>query len=167
MRARFALPVIGALLATACAGGFLGLGVPALSEDEVAAMLSFDEYVNDSYLRRQRMSSCENHRTSYNQVERSVRAALPDTSEYVVDLVAAQRNVLRTVVATRSWARAGRIQAAFRHIEGFSPDSIEVRLWRDQDDSRPARWMVPRSGVVGTRLTALGRRVLAVTCRAR
>ncbi len=159
-----ALPIL--LTLGACGGGsFLGFGGPALSEAEVASMLSFDQYVNNSYMARQRLSSCENHRTTYNQVERSVRAELPDTSTYVIEIVATQRTNLRTVSASRSWKQAGRVQASFRHTEGADPDSVEVRLWRDEADRRPARWTVPKAGPVGAQLTALGRRVLSVTCR--
>jgi hypothetical protein len=126
-------------------------------------MLSFEAYVNDSFLRRQRTASCENLRTFYDQVERSIRADLPDTSSYVVDIVAANRTSLRTVSASRSWKKAGRIQAAFRHTSE-KPDSVEVMLWRNQGDRRPATWYVARSSPIGAKLTTLGRRALAVSC---
>jgi len=149
-----------------CGGsGFLAMpSGPAIPEDRVVSMLSFEPYVNDSFLRRQRLSSCENLRTFYNQVERSIRADLPDTSSYVLDIIAANRTALQTVSATRSWKNAGRIQAAFRHT-GEKSDSVEVTLWRDQKDSRPAKWYLARKGLVGTKLDALGRRALAVTCQ--
>jgi hypothetical protein len=151
---------------SACGGSsFLGAPRgPALPEDRVVSMLSFEPYVNDSFLRRQQLSSCENLRTPYNQVERSIRADLPDTSSYVLDIVAANRTSLRTVSASRSWKRAGRIQAAFRHT-GENTDSVEVTLWRDQKDTRPAKWYLARTGPVGVKLDALGRRALAVTCQ--
>ena len=159
-----------ALATSALVGGCGGSGFlarpsgPAISEDRVVSMLSFEPYVNDSFLRRQRLSSCENLRTFYNQVERSIRADLPDTSSYVVDIIAANRTALQTVSATRSWKNAGRIQATFRHT-GEKTDSVEVTLWRDQKDSRPAKWYLARKGLVGTKLDALGRRALAVTCQ--
>ena len=158
---------LAVLLATACGGGsFLGFGGPAISEDEVASMLTFDQYVNDNYLRRQRLATCENLRTSYNQVERSVRAELPDTSSFVIDVVAAQRTNLHRVLVSRAWKNAGRVQATYSTMERADPDSIDVRLWRDSRDRRPAQWQVPRQGPVGTRVMALGRRALGLTCRA-
>jgi hypothetical protein len=148
-----------------CGGsGFLGMPAgPAIPEDRVVSMLSFEPYVNDSFLRRQRLSSCENLRTFYNQVERSIRADLPDTSSYVLDIIASNRTSLQTVSATRNWKNAGRIQATYRHT-GEKTDSVEVTLWRDQRDTRPAKWYLARKGLVGTKLDALGRRALAVTC---
>lgn len=164
-RTPLALAVAATALLAGCGGGsFLGLAGPAVPEDRVVSMLSFDSYVNDSFLRRQRLSSCENLRTFYNQVERSIRADLPDTSSYVVEIVAANRTRLQTVAASRSWKKAGRIQAAFRHT-GENTDSVEVTLWRDQGDQRPAKWYVARKGPVGTKLDALGRKALTVTCQ--
>jgi hypothetical protein len=128
-------------------------------------MLTFDQYVNDNFLRRQRLSSCEHHRTNYNQVERSLRADLPDTSSFIIDVVAAQRTNLHKVSVSRAWKHAGRVQATFSTMERADPDSIEVRLWRDDRDRHPAQWNVPRAGPVGTKVFALGRRVLGITCR--
>src|SRR5688500_15312378 len=92
-------------ISSGCGGhGFLRMpSETAIPEDRVVSMLSFEPYVNDSFPRRQRLSSCENIRTFYNQVERSIRADLPDTSSYVLDIVAANRTSLQTVSATRSW----------------------------------------------------------------
>ena len=129
------------------------------------SMLEFDPYVNNSYLRRQRLGtmSCENHRTFYDQVERSVRAGLPDTTSFVVDIVAQKRTNLQMVSASRSWPQAGRVQATYRVAKNHS-DSVEVKLWRSQADRNPAVWRVPRTGPLGQKLDALGKRTLAVTC---
>jgi hypothetical protein len=166
LRTIAAAAVLAAL--AACSGNrFLGMGSgPAASEEQVVGMLGFDSYVNDSYLRRQRLlASCENYRTFYNQVERSIRADLPDTSRFVVDIVAVRRNSLQSVSATRSWPRAGRVQATYKlATKGHSPDSVEVKLWRNQNDRSPAQWYVARKGPVGAKLDALGKRALAVTC---
>jgi hypothetical protein len=151
----------------ACSGNkFLGISTgPAATEAQVVSMLGFDSYVNDSYLRRQRAGtmSCENHRTFYNQVERSVRAQLPDTTRFVVDIVATQRTNLQMVSASRSWPREGKVQATYRVAKNHT-DSVEVKLWRSQGDDDPATWRVPRKGPVGLKLDALGKRALAVTC---
>lgn len=164
-----ALRVTRAILAAAalgaCSGGsFLNPGGPAASEEQVVAMLGFDSYVNTDYLRRQRLSgSCENYRTFYNQVERSIRSNLPDSSRFVVDIVAAQRTNLQMVKAGRSWPDKGRIEAVFR-VAKDRTDSVEVTLWRSQNDRSPAEWKLPRSSAVGTKLDALGKRALAVSC---
>ena len=150
-----------------CSGNkFLGMERgPAASEAQVVSMLGFDSYVNESYLRRQRAGtmSCENHRTFYNQIERSIRADLPDTTRFVVDIVATQRTNLQMVSASRSWPRAGKVQATFRVAKNH-PDSVEVKLWRSQTDKNPAQWYLPRKGTVGLKLDALGKRALAVSC---
>ena len=143
--------------------GVIDDGPPA-TEAQVVAMLNFDAYVNDSYVRRQKLlASCENLRTFYNQVERSIRADLPDTSRYVVDITAAQRTNLQSVTASRSWPKKGRIEASY-HIAKGRTDSVEVTLWESQKDTRPATWRLPRKGPVGLKLDALGKRALAVTC---
>ena len=151
----------------ACSGNkFLGMSTgPAATEAQVVSMLGFDSYVNESYLRRQRAGtmSCENHRTFYNQVERSIRADLPDTTRFVVDIVATQRTNLQMVSASRNWPNAGKVQATFRVAKNHT-DSVEVKLWRSQGDRDPATWRLPRKGAVGTKLDALGKRALAVTC---
>ena len=151
----------------ACSGNkFLGVERgPAATEAQVVSMLGFDSYVNDNYLRRQRTGtmSCENHRTFYNQVERSIRAALPDTTRFVVDIVATQRTNLQMVSASRSWPNAGKVQATYRVAKNHT-DSVEVKLWRSQSDEDPARWLLPRKGPVGLKLDALGKRALAVSC---
>ena len=137
---------------------------PAATEAQVVAMLNFDPYVTDSYIRRQKLlASCENLRTFYNQVERSIRADLPDTSRFVVDIVAAQRTSLQSVTASRSWPKKGRVEASFRIAKDHT-DSVEVSLWSSPTDRRPATWRVPRKGPVGLKLDALGKRALAVTC---
>ena len=165
IRLTLATAVVSAL--GACSGNkFLGISSgPAATEAQVVSMLGFDSYVNDSYLRRQRAGtmSCENHRTFYNQVERSIRAQLPDTTRFVVDIVATRRTNLQMVSATRDWAREGRVQATYRVAKNHT-DSVEVKLWRSQDDDDPATWRVPRKGPVGLKLDALGKRALAVTC---
>jgi hypothetical protein len=160
-RALLAVAALGA-----CSGGkFLGLALaPAATDEQVVSMLGFDAYVNTSYLRRQRLSaSCENYRTFYNQVERSIRSNLPDSSRFVVDIVAARRTNLQMVKAGRSWPDKGRIEAMYR-VAKDRTDSVEVRLWRSQDDRSPAEWRLPRDGPVGTKLDALGKRALAVSC---
>jgi len=161
---------VAALITTAlsaCSGNkFLGVDRgPAATEAQVVSMLGFDAYVNDSYLRRQRLGamSCENHRTFYDQVERSIRAELPDTTRFVVDIVAAKRTTLQMVSASRNWPKAGRVQATYRVAKNHT-DSVEVKLWRSQSDKRPAQWNVPRKGLVGVKLDALGKRALSVTC---
>ena len=165
----FRSALAGALVGVlgACSGNKL-LGMdrgPAATEAQVVSMLGFDSYVNESYLRRQRAGtmSCENHRTFYNQVERSIRADLPDTTRFVVDIVATQRTNLQMVSASRSWPRAGKVQATFRVAKNHT-DSVEVKLWRSQSDRNPAQWYLPRKGTVGLKLDALGKRALAVTC---
>ena len=164
---RVALATAIACVLGACSGNkFLAMDRgPAATEAQVVSMLGFDAYVNESYLRRQRAGtmSCENHRTFYNQVERSIRAELPDTTRFVVDIVATQRTNLQMVSASRSWPRAGKVQATYRVAKNHT-DSVEVKLWRSQTDKDPARWYLPRKGVVGTKLDALGKRALAVTC---
>ena len=166
--ARTTLTVTVIATLAACSGNrILGMGGgPPATEEQVVSMLAFDSYVNDSYLRRQKlMASCENFRTFYNQVERSVRADLPDTSRFVVDIVAARRSALQVVSASRSWPRKGRVQATYRTAtKGHSPDSVEIKLWRTQSDKSPAQWFVPRKGPLGIKLDALGKRALAVTC---
>ena len=165
--ARFALAAAIPAALGACSGNkFLGVDRgPAATEAQVVSMLGFDSYVNDSYLRRQRVGtmSCENHRTFYNQVERSIRADLPDTTRFVVDIVAAQRTNLQVVTASRNWPKAGRVQASYRVAKNHT-DSVEIKLWRSQNDKSPAQWYVPRKGPVGLKLDALGKRALAVTC---
>src|SRR5688500_10893148 len=117
---RFALAAISIAALGACSGAniFRGLGGgPAATEEQVVAMLNFDSYVTANYIRRQRLlASCENLRTFYNQVERSIRADLPDTSRYAVDIVAAQRTRLQSVTVSRSWAKKGKVEASFRKI---------------------------------------------------
>lgn len=151
----------------ACSGNkFLGVErAPAATDAQVVSMLGFDSYVNDSYLRRQRAGtmSCENHRTFYDQIERSIRADLPDTTRFVVDIVAAKRTNIQVVTASRSWPSAGRVQASYRVAKNHT-DSVEVKLWRTQNDRNPAEWRVARTGPVGLKLDALGKRALAVTC---
>ena len=165
--ARLLLIVLATGALGACSGNkFLGVDRgPAATEAQVVSMLGFDSYVNDNFLRRQRVGtmSCENHRTFYNQIERSIRAQLPDTTSFVVDIVAAQRTNLQVVTASRNWPRAGRVQASYRVAKNHT-DSVEVKLWRSQDDKRPAQWYVARKGPVGVKLDALGKRALAVTC---
>ena len=164
---RFVLVIAIASTVGACSGNkFLGIERgPAATEAQVVSMLGFDSYVNDSYLRRQRAGtmSCENHRTFYNQVERSVRADLPDTTRFVVDIVATERTNLQMVSASRNWPRAGRVQASFRVAKNHT-DSVEVKLWSSQGDKDPATWRLARKGPVGLKLEALGKRALAVTC---
>ena len=164
---RLALPTMVVCALGACSGNkFLGVSTgPAATEAQVVSMLGFDSYVNESYVRRQRpgTASCENHRTFYNQVERSIRADLPDTTRFVVDIVATQRTNLQMVSASRSWPRAGKVQATYRVAKNHT-DSVEVKLWRTQGDKDPATWRLARKGAVGTKLDALGKRALAVTC---
>lgn len=164
---RLAFAALLAVVIGACSGNkFLAVDRgPAATEAQVVSMLGFDSYVNDSYLRRQRAgtTSCENHRTFYEQVERSIRADLPDTTRFVVDIVAAKGTSLQMVSASRNWPRAGRVQATWRVAKAHT-DSVEVRLWRSQGDKKPAEWHVPRKGAVGIKLDALGKRALAVTC---
>lgn len=165
--ARAALVTLAAGLLAGCSGNkFLGVARgPAASEEQVVAMLGFDSYVSDNFLRRQPTGtmSCENHRTFYNQIERSIRAQLPDTTQFVVDIVAAQRTSLQIVTASRNWPNAGRVQASYRVAKNHT-DSVEVTLWRSQRDKDPARWRVAREGAVGLKLDALGKKALAVTC---
>ena len=164
---RLALATLVASLLGGCSGNrFLGVERgPAATEAQVVSMLGFDSYVNDSFLRRQRAGtmSCENHRTFYDQIERSIRADLPDTTRFVVDIVAAKRTNLQMVSASRSWPKAGRVQATYRVAKNHT-DSVRVKLWRSQTDKNPAEWNVPRKGPVGLKLDALGKRALAVTC---
>ena len=168
-RSRLALAALAAVMLGACSGAtnfFNGVidDRPPATEAQVVGMLNFDAYVNDSYIRRQRLlASCENLRTFYNQVERSIRADLPDTSRYVVDIVAAQRTNLQSVTASRSWPKKGKVEASYRVAKGRT-DSVEVSLWSSQTDKRPATWLVPRKGPVGLKLDALGKKALAVTC---
>jgi len=164
---RLALAVALASTLGACSGNkFLGIPAgPAATETQVVSMLGFDQYVNDNFLRRQRVGtmSCENHRTFYQQVERSIRAQLPDTTRFVVDIVAARRTDLQMVKASRNWPRAGRVEATYRVAKNHT-DSVEIRLWSSQSDKDPAEWRVPRKGPVGLKLDALGKRALTVTC---
>jgi hypothetical protein len=164
---RLALAAVSIAALGACSGGsiFRGLGGgPAATDEQVVAMLNFDAYVTNNYIRRQRLlASCENLRTFYNQVERSIRAELPDTSRYAVDIVAAQRSNLQSVTASRSWPKKGKIEASYR-IAKDRTDSVEVSLWRSQTDKNPATWRLPRKGPVGQKLDALGKRALAVSC---
>lgn len=164
---RIILSALAASSLVACSGNkFLGVPRgPAATEEQVVSMLGFDSYVNDNFLRRQRVGtmSCENHRTFYEQVERSIRADLPDTTRFVVDIVAAKRTDLQMVSASRSWPKAGRVQASYRIAKNHT-DSVEVKLWRSQSDKSPAQWYVARKGPVGLKLDALGKRALAVTC---
>ena len=161
----FAAGVAVALGACSGANFLRGIGGgPAATEDQVVAMLNFDAYVTDNYVRRQRLlASCENLRTFYNQVERSVNAQLPDTSRYVVDIIATQRTNLQSVTASRSWPLKGKVEASYR-IAKDRTDSVEVTLWSSQTDKRPAKWRLPRKGKVGLKLDALGKRALSVTC---
>ena len=164
---RLAIAMLIATALGACSGNkFLGMDSgPAATEAQVVSMLGFDAYVNDSFLRRQRTGtfSCESHRTFYDQVERSIGAQLPDTTRIVVDIVAAKRTNLQMVSASRNFPRAGRVQATYRVAKNHT-DSVEVKLWRSQNDKSPARWHVPRKGPVGLKLDALGKRALKVTC---
>ena len=167
-KTRFTLAAAVAVAAGACSGGniFRGIGGgPAATEAQVVAMLNFDAYVTDNYVRRQRLlASCENLRTFYNQVERSVNAQLPDTSRYVVDIIATNRTNLQSVTASRSWPTKGKIEASYR-IAKDRTDSVEVTLWSSQNDKRPAKWKLARKSQVGLKLDALGKRALGVTCR--
>lgn len=167
---RLATVAVTVAMLGACSGAniFRGLaGGPAATEDQVVAMLNFDSYVTDSYVRQQRLlASCENLRTFYNQVERSIRAELPDTSRYAVDIIAAQRTRLQSVTASRSWPKKGKVEASYRIAKGRT-DSVEVSLWRSQTDKNPATWRLARTGPVGVKLDALGKRALAVTCTRR
>ena len=166
---RRALAAVTAVVLGACSGAtniFHGVidDRPPATEAQVVAMLNFDPYVNDSYIRRQRLlASCENLRTFYNQVERSIRADLPDTSRYVVDIIAAQRTNLQSVTASRSWPKKGKVEASYRIAKNHT-DSVEVSLWSSQTDKRPATWRLPRKGPVGLKLDALGKKALTVTC---
>ena len=166
---RLAIAAVTAVTLGACAGAtnvFHGIidDDPPATEAQVVAMLNFDSYVNDSYIRRQKLlASCENLRTFYNQVERSIRADLPDTSRYVVDITAAQRTNLQAVTASRSWPKKGKVEAGYRVAKGRT-DSVEVSLWSSQTDKRPATWRLARKGPVGLKLDALGKKALAVTC---
>src|SRR5687768_2375513 len=168
-RRAVAVAAVTVLVLGACSGasrifhGVIDDG-PAATEAQVVAMLNFDAYVTDSYIRRQKLlASCENLRTFYNQVERSIRADLPDTSRYAVDIVAAQRTRLQSVTVSRSWAKKGKIEASYR-IAKDRTDSVEVSLWSSPNDRSPATWRLPRKGPVGVKLDALGKRALAVTC---
>ena len=163
---RLALTAISIAAIGACSGAniFRGLVGPPATEEQVVSMLNFDSYVSTNYIRRQRLlASCENLRTFYNQVERSIRAELPDTSRYAVDIIAAQRTNLQSVTASRSWPKKGKVEASYRIAKGRT-DSVEVSLWRSQTDRNPATWRVARKGTVGLKLDALGKRALAVTC---
>ena len=165
---RCVLAAATAAMLGACAGAtnfFNGVvDLPPATEAQVVAMLNFDPYVNDSYIRRQKLlASCENLRTFYNQVERSIRADLPDTSRYVVDIIAAQRTNLQSVTASRSWPKKGKVEASYR-IAKEHTDSVEISLWSSQTDKRPSTWRVARKGPVGLKLDALGKKALAVTC---
>ena len=75
---RLSLAAISIAALGACSGAniFRGLGGgPAATEEQVVSMLNFDSYVTANYIRRQRLlASCENLRTFYNQVERSIHA---------------------------------------------------------------------------------------------
>jgi hypothetical protein len=166
---RRAVVLVTILVLGACSGaskifhGVIDDGPPA-TEAQVVAMLNFDAYVTDSYIRRQKLlASCENLRTFYNQVERSIHADLPDTSRYAVNIVAAQRTRLQSVTVSRSWARKGKIEASYR-VAKDRTDSVEVSLWSSPNDRSPATWRLPRKGPVGLKLDALGKRALAVTC---
>jgi hypothetical protein len=167
--ARFLIAAVTVATLAACSGAsriFHGVidDTPPATEAQVVAMLNFDSYVTDNYVRRQRLlASCENLRTFYNQVERSIRADLPDTSRYAVDIIATQRTNLQSVTASRSWPKKGRIEASYRIAKGRT-DSVEVTLWQSQKDTRPATWRLPRKSPVGLKLDALGKRALAVTC---
>jgi hypothetical protein len=168
IHSRRALATVALALLGACSGAtniFRGAtGGPAATEAQVVAMLNFDSYVNDNYIRRQKLlASCENLRTFYNQVERSIRADLPDTSRYVVDIIAIQRTNLQTVTASRSWPKKGKVEASFR-VAKDRTDSVEVSLWSSQTDKHPSTWRVARKGPVGLKLDALGKKALAVTC---
>ena len=163
---RLALAMVLASALGACSGNkLLGVARPAATEAQVVSMLGFDSYVNDNYLRRQRAGtmSCENHRTFYDQIERSIRADLPDTTRFVVDIVAAKRTNLQMVTASRNFPKAGRVQASYRVAKNHS-DSVQVKLWRSQNDKNPAEWKLSRKGPLGGKLDALGKRALAVTC---
>jgi hypothetical protein len=167
--ARRALALATIVVLGACSGasrifhGVIDDGPPA-TEAQVVAMLNFDAYVTDSYIRRQRLlASCENLRTFYNQVERSIRAELPDTSRYAVDIVAPRRTSLQSVTVSRSWPRKGKVEASYR-VAKDRTDSVEVSLWSSPNDRSPATWRLPRTGPVGVKLDALGKRALAVTC---
>jgi hypothetical protein len=139
-------------------------GGPAATEEQVVAMLNFDAYVNNNFIRRQKLlASCENLRTFYNQVERSIQSELPDSSRYVVAIVAAQRTNLQSVTASRSWPKKGKVEASYRIAKGHT-DSVDVSLWRSQSARRPATWRVARKGPVGLKLDALGKKALTVTC---
>lgn len=167
-KARLALVASAVSLLGACSGAkniFSGAPAgPAATEEQVVAMLNFDSYVNDNYIRRQKLlASCQNLRTFYNQVERSVNSELPDSSRYVVDIVATQRTNLQSVTASRSYPKKGKVEASFR-IAKDRTDSVEVTLWRSQKDTKPAVWRVSRKGLVGRKLDALGKKALSVTC---
>ncbi len=166
--ARLVLALTAVALLGACSGAkniFRGAtGGPAATEEQVVAMLNFDSYVNDNFIRRQKLlASCQNLRTFYNQVERSVNSELPDSSRYVVDIVATQRTNLQSVTASRSWPKKGKVEASFR-VAKDRTDSVEVSLWQSQSDTRPATWRVARKGPVGVKLDALGKKALSVTC---
>jgi hypothetical protein len=169
LSSRLAFIAAAAVTLGACAGAtniFHGVIAddPPATEAQVVAMLNFDSYVSDAYVRRQKLlASCENLRTFYNQIERSIRADLPDTSRYVVDITAAQRTNLQSVTASRSWPKKGKVEASYRVAKGHT-DSVEVSLWSSQTDKRPATWRLPRKGPVGLKLDALGKKALAVTC---
>ena len=92
-----------------------------------------------------------------------MNAQLPDTSRYVVDIIATQRTNLQSVTASRSWPLKGKVEASYR-IAKDRTDSVEVTLWSSQTDKRPAKWRLPRKGKVGLKLDALGKRALSVTC---